>query len=250
MIIDAHMHLTVERGGLDEKRDALFLSMREDGAEKGVIIADSWLESPIGTNEQCLALFDGDDRIRVVAGISPLIDYERRLKLLEGWLREKRAAGIKLYCGHENVYIDDASLSQVYDLAAEYGVPVLFHSGWDNAHYAEPERVLRAAAARPEVTLVCCHCFYPEIERCFDTLRDVPNVMFDTSSVADSEKYLDRFRPVLEREISLLPERFVFGSDYNGCSRRAHMDFFSSLSLSEAAREKLFSGNAQRLYGF
>lgn len=250
MIIDAHMHLTVECDDLEGKKAALLRSMDEDGTDKGLVIADSETVSGIGRNEQCIELFDGDDRIRVVAGISPFIDYERRCLLLEQWLKEKKIVGIKLYCGHEPIYIDDASLEPVYNLAVKYSVPVLFHSGWDNARYAEPERVARAAAAHPNVTLVCCHCFYPELERCFGTLRDLPNVIFDTSSLADSPEYLDGFRPILEKYLSALPERFVFGSDYNGCSRRAHIDYFSSLSISDRTRDLLFFGNAQRIYGF
>ena len=249
MIIDAHMHLTVESDGMENKKAALLRSMEADGADKGIIIADSTLESTIGSNEQCIELFEDDDRIRVVAGISPFIEYESRLALLDGWLRDKKAVGVKIFCGHEPVHIDSPSLEPVYAMAAEYGVPVLFHSGWDNPQYAAPEYVLGAAAAHPDVTLICCHCFYPEIEYCFDTLKSTPNVMFDVSSLADSPEYLDGFRPVLEDYINMMPERFIFGSDYNCCSRRAHIDFFASLRIGSRARDMFFCGSAGRVYG-
>lgn len=246
IITDAHMHLPTAPETFLGKKDALLKEMRKNGVLRGVVISDSELESSIGALSDCAELFKDCADIAVIGGISPYIQYEKQLKLLENYIAEGAVAGIKLFCGHEPIYINDPVLQPVFGLAEKYGVPLLFHSGWDNAQYTEPERIRDAAQKYPQVTFVCCHCCYPALPACFDALLQTPNVFFDISSIADSDPLA--FKAVLEQAIHQKPERFIFGSDFGSCSQTAHLDFARTLHIKDRERNLLMNGNADRLY--
>lgn len=62
--------------------------------------------------------------------------------------------GIKLFTGHETFYLTDEKLKIVYELAIQYNVPVLFHSGWDNFKYADVSLAAEVAKSYPNL---CCN---------------------------------------------------------------------------------------------
>ena len=245
-ITDAHMHLPTAPAALSGKKDALYEEMRKNGISRGIVISDSELESSIGTLSDCAELFKDCADIAVVGGISPYIQYEKQLKLLESYIAEGAVAGIKLFCGHEPIYINDPVLQPVFGLAEKYSVPLLFHSGWDNAQYASPERIRAAAKKYPQIKFICCHCCYPTLASCFETLLQLPNIFFDISSIADSDT--STFKAVLEQSIHQKPEHFIFGSDFGSCSQAAHLAFAQSLCIADRERRPLMHDNADRLY--
>lgn len=53
----------------------------------------------------------------------------------------------------------DEKLKVVYELAIQYNVPVLFHSGWDNCKYADVSLVAEVARSYPDLKVVCCPLF-------------------------------------------------------------------------------------------
>lgn len=245
-ITDAHMHLPVNFRTLPEKKDALLREMHENGISRGVVISDSELQSSIGFLTDCAVLFKNHPDIAVIGGISPYIQYEKQLEILEHYIAEGSVVGIKLYCGHEPIYLTDPVLEPVYALAQKYHVPVLFHSGWDDPQYSAPDVIRQAAEANPQVLFVCCHCCYPDLAACFRALSAFSNVYFEISSIADSDP--QKFREILEQAITRTPERFLFGSDFGSCSQKAHLDFVETLNISDCDRRALLCGNADRLY--
>lgn len=249
MIIDSHLHLPVDYPNFLSKKAALLNELKRNGVDRGIIIADSELESVIGSARDCAELFEGSNVISVIAGISPNSEYASQLDYCRELLENKRIVGLKVYTGHEDFYCTDSCLTPVYDIAAEYHVPVLFHSGWDNAHYAAPKLIKELAVSRPDNTFVYCHCYYPKLEECFEELWNFPNVYFDTSSVADNEKLLPKIKSELEKAIHEMPERFIFGSDFGSCSQSIHLSFAESLDITDEERELFMHVNAERVYG-
>lgn len=242
------MHLPSEEPDLESKKRRLLSDMKANGVDIGIVISDSELESTIGSMDDCAELFSDCPNVLAVAGISPHINYNEQLEKLRNYLTRGLFVGIKLYCGHEPIYIDNGALKPVFRLAAEFNVPVLFHSGWDNAQYAAPERVKAAAVENPEVRFVCCHCYYPKLAECFETLKSCPNVYFDLSSVADDPERFQSIAAVLERYIPEMPERFIFGSDYGCCDQKTHIAFLESLNIPDEYRQLIFSLNAKYVY--
>ena len=248
MIIDAHLHLPVGFPDFPSKRQALLDELTRNGADRGIVIADSAPESEIGSTQDCAALFDGDAVMKVVAGISPFFSYREQLALCRNLLAHGNIVGLKLFTGHEYFYCTDAVLDPVYDLAAEFSVPVLFHTGWDDAQYAAPPVMQQLAQSRPQNTFVYCHCYYPAAAQCFETLGGCENVYFDISSTADDPANIPQIKKALEAAIPAMPQRFLFGSDFGSCSQRAHLEFAASLRLTAEQRELLMCRNACAVY--
>lgn len=248
MITDSHLHLPVEPSDFTAKGEALAEELRRNGVDRGIVIADSELESVIGSAADCAELFKGSDMIKVIAGISPFISYEKQLAFCRSLLESGDIIGFKLYTGHESFFCTDTVLDSVYDLAAEFDVPVLFHTGWDNSQYSAPEKMRELALRREQNRFVYCHCFYPRLEECFDVLKDCKNVWFDTSSVADDPALCPRIKRTLETAIAAMPERFIFGSDFGSCSQKAHLSFADCLDITPKQRELFMCENAERVY--
>ena len=248
MIVDSHLHLPVDPPDFPAKKQALLGEMKRNGVDRGIVIADSEPESVIGSVRDCAELFRGDAVIKVIAGISPLINFEEQMRCCRELLESGDIIGIKLYTGHETFYCTDSSLLPVYDLAAEFRVPVLFHTGWDNNQYAAPEKMQKLAVKRRENTFIYCHCFYPDTEYCFEVLRECENVYFDTSSLADDAGKCGQIRKSLEKAIKKMPGRFIFGSDFGSCSQSAHLRFAESLDITAEQRELFMHGNAEYVY--
>lgn len=241
------MHLPTGFPTIEEKKKALLAEMKRNGVSKGVVISDSAIESEIGSLCECAELFSDTDNIFVVGGISPFFDYEGQLVLLEKFISEKKVAGIKIYCGHEPIYLDDKKLNPVYRIAEEYGVPVLFHSGWDNPQYSSPEVIKLAAALHPKVKFVCCHCCYPKLAECFEKLAEFENVYFDLSSTADDPEIYSEVKSAVENAVRNIPKRIIFGSDHASCDQRKHIEFFTGLDISDNEKGLIFYKNAEEI---
>lgn len=248
-VVDAHVHLPTFDGlrSPEEKRLRLLQDMEKDRVDRCVLISDSELESSIGSMEECVGLFDRNEYVRVVAGISPMIAFETQLDRLNGYLDAGKAAGIKLFPGHENFFLSDPVLEPVWRLAERYDVPVLFHSGWENSAFTSPAVVRSAAESHPAVRLVCCHCFYPDLEECLK-MTDLPNLLFDLSSVADDPGLMEKLLPTVRELIRAVPDRVLFGSDYASCERAPHLRMMEQLELSAEERRKVLSDSALSLY--
>lgn len=249
MIIDAHVHLPIVDGciSLQQKKERLLLEMTQNQVSRCIVISDSDITSPIGTVDECVELFRNVEKVYVVGGISPFFDYEKQLKKLEGYLEQKMIIGIKLFTGHEMFYLTDNRINEVYDLAIRYDVPVLFHTGWDNSQYSAVSEVAKVAEEYPELKLVCCHCFYPNICDCQEVIR-CSNVYFDISSIADDCTILEEIESEIKKLIHEIPTRVLFGSDYSGCKQMHHIEMVRRLGLDKSTEELVFEKNATRLY--
>ncbi len=162
-IIDAHMHLPVNAGSFEKSKKLLLDEMKINGIEKGIVISDSEKESAIGSMTDCVCLFEDRSDIYIVGGVSPLIDYNAQLEKAEEFIKQKKIIGIKVFCGHEPIYLDSTDLKPVYNVAERYNIPVLFHSGWDNPQYSSPKIIRSAASRNFGVRFVGCHCCYPNL---------------------------------------------------------------------------------------
>ena len=161
---------------------------------------------------------------------------------------ERNIVAIKLFCGHEKFYLNDCRLMSVYDIAARYCVPIVFHSGCENAKYAEPDIVQKVSRQYGNINFICCHLNYPKVTECVQELRNCQNVYFDLSSIADDNSIAMKFCELLSQQIHEMPERFLFGSDYESCDIKEHIDFIDKLRISDIEKERIFYSNAKRLY--
>ncbi len=246
-IIDAHMHLPADMLTLKEKKSIILTEMKRNKVSYGFVISDSAIVSNIGSMEECAELFCNCNMIGVIGGISPLIDYDKQLRLLENYIIAGNISGIKIYSGHEPIYPNDFRLTRIYEIALKHSVPVLFHTGWDMPEYSSPIIVKQIADIYKNINFICCHCCYPNLTECFDILSKCKNVYFDISSLAEG-KHFD-VRKALEDTIHIMPDRFIFGSDLGCCSQSEHIEFAQSLNISKKEKMLLFYENSENIFG-
>lgn len=249
MIIDAHVHLPIgeDCSTLCRKREKLFQELERNHIDRCIVISDSCMESDIGNLNECVELFRESDIVDVVGGISPYFGFQTQLKKIRDYLDKNLIVGIKLYTGHEAFYLSDKRLKEVYTLAQQYDVPVLFHSGWDNCQFSDVNVVAEVARQYSNLKLVCCHCFFPRIDKC-QLLVKYPNVYFDISSTADNRAILNDIDEKIKKLIEAVPERVLFGSDYSGCSQEEHLQFVKNLRLNKMLAKSIFEGNAKYVF--
>ena len=249
MIIDVHVHLPVgeECNSLQQQKEQLLQELKRNQVSQCIVISDSCLESSIGSMDECVELFRETENVAVVGGVSPFFEYPMQLIKLKNYLDEKLVVGIKLFTGHEAFFLTDKRLEMVYELAIQYDVPVLFHSGWDNSQYSDVMLVAEVARKYPKLKLVCCHCFVPELEKCMHLMK-FKNIIFDLSSIADDISNRVRNAEIVKRIIDLAPERVVFGSDFSCCSQKEHIEFIKELKLTKNIEDNIFWRNAKDIY--
>jgi len=251
MIIDAHIHLPCYDDNLisfEDKKTRLLDDLKKVSVDGAIVIADSEESSPIGTPQECVELFSDTKNIFVIGGVSPLIDYEERLMQLEEYLKNKLIVGCKLYPGHEAFYMDDARLNDVIKLCEKFDVPLLVHTGWDNAQYNHPKYFVNIAKAHPDLRIVICHLYWPDIDLCYSLTSKYQNIYYDISSLAYTTECLEKTRTSLEKIALNDIDRIIFGTDYGMCSIKDHIDLVRSLIIDDSSKRKIFYDNAVKLY--
>lgn len=218
------------------------------GIAGGIVIADSALSSPIGTNEECLDLFGDCKNIFIMAGISPLTHYNEQLDIVKNDLKDKKIVGVKLYPGHELYYMNDRRLKKVFELCEEHDMLVAIHTEWENSEYNDPKFFTQIANDHPELKMVICHMWYPHISYCVKITETNKNIFFDISSLAfeDSNKEMINFE--LSKIVRKYPDRVIFGSDYGACSMQSHIELANRLDAPEEYKEQIKWISALTIY--
>ncbi|MCL2639563.1 MAG: amidohydrolase [Phycisphaerales bacterium] len=250
-IFDTHVHLPCYDGllSLEDKKRRLVNDLDEAGVCGAIVIADSLDNSAIGSTDECVALLaDTTENIFVIGGISPLIDFEKRLARTEGYLQKKQIVAVKIFPGHEPYDLSDKRLEAVFGLCQKYGVPLAIHTGWENSHLTHPKYIATIASERPNLKIVICHLYWPQIDLCYLTTKEYKNVYYDISSLASDKTMFDGVSHSLTRMAVENAERILFGSDYGECSIKDHIKLVESLAIADNKKRMIFSGNAFGLY--
>lgn len=259
MIIDSHLHLSLDDNNdtYEKSFDRLLENLKKNSIDQAIIIPDHLANSGCANLEVL-------ERVAKKPGIffmvSPYIfkyskDDVDRIKEL---LAAKKVLAIKFFPGHDAFYPTDKRCEPFYELCLKHDVPIVFHTGintnnHDCAKYNNPRHIAKIAQKYPDLKIVIAHYFWPEMEHCYQTTKDYPNIYFDTSAVADDEVVaesggLEKIREILEKTISERPENVLFGTDYSMCDTKKHIELIQSLNVSEDLKEAVFSKNAQKLY--
>jgi predicted TIM-barrel fold metal-dependent hydrolase len=133
-----------------------------------------------------------------------------RLDLSEGPVEEARrcldlgARGIKLHPRAQRFLLNDARLAPIFEIASEYGVPILIHGGRGLPPIADD--LGRLHAAYPETQLIIAHAGIADLAGLAANFAGEAGIFFDTS-VWSPVDLLDFFRQIS-------PEQVLYASDY------------------------------------
>lgn len=263
MIIDVHTHLN----NYDEERvhpvqaclDDLRETMRRNGVDYALVLSSYKVNEHRPSTASVIEATENDDNIFVVAGISYLNYKERDLREVSDYLQEGLVKALKLYPGYEPFYPYDKRCQVIYDLAMEYDVPVMFHTGdtyspQGKVRFAHPLNIDDVAVDHPGMKIVICHIGNPWIRDCMEVVYKNNNVYADISGLVlgNFEDAFEKYMLAQIKEMILYagePRYLLYGTDWPISSMEGYLAFMRGLDLSPAAKEMIMWRNAAELYG-
>ncbi len=260
MLIDFHTHAFPEKiaqkaiiglsnaaGGLCPQTDGTVASLKAEMANDGVDIS---VVQSIATNPRQQAKVNDfaieinkDPAIVAFGSVHP--DAPDALAELER-IRDAGLKGVKLHPEYQQFYADDGKMKPIYRKISQLGLITLFHSGQDYGfappYHAMPEHMLRALRWF-DTPVIAAHwgglgCG----EAVLNTLC-AEHIWFDLSfGYSAMPKYLAQ--AIVDRHGA---DRLLFGSDMPWHRPAWELQLLNTLDISPADREKICSGNAQKL---
>ena len=262
MIIDVHTHLNnyhEERvRSISECLDNLQESMDRNQVDYALVLTSYKVTEHRPSTRQVIEATRDLNNISVVAGISYLNYKEKDLREISDYLKEGLVKGLKLYPGYEPFYPHDNRLQVVYDLAVEYDVPVMFHSGdtyspQGKVRFAHPLHIDDVAVDNPDLKIVICHVGNPWIRDCMEVVYKNDNVHADFSGLVLGD-FSDKFEKYMKAQLEEMilyagePKYLLYGTDWPISTMRSYIAFMKQLDLPDDKKELIMWKNAAALF--
>ena len=261
-VIDCHTHVNnyhhEDVESLQQCLNDLQREMRRNRVDVALVLT-SYKVSPgrPPTREVVRATRDLTN-VYIVAGISYEHFSPGQLTELREYLRDGSVRGLKLYPGYEPFYPADEKLRGVYELAAEFGAPVMIHSGdtftpQGKVKFAHPLHVDEVAVDYPNVNFIICHLGSPWFRDCMEVVYKNKNVYTDISGLVLGD-FSDRFEEFMHKQIQEMltygvePDKVLYGTDWPISSMESYLEFMEELRMPEKDRRKIMYENAARLF--
>jgi predicted TIM-barrel fold metal-dependent hydrolase len=262
MIIDCHTHLNnyhnEEISALEKNLQDLLGAMRRNRVDMALILTSYKISAGRPSVRAVVEATREMKNLFVVAGLNignldPAVIGELRESLREGTV-----CGLKLYPGYQPFFPNDAVLKPVYDLAEEFQVPVMIHTGdtfsaSGKLKYSHPLLVDEVAVDHPEVSFIICHLGNPWFRDTMEVVYKNKNVYTDISGLVLGD-FTDRFEAYMHRQLQEMliygmePDKVLFGTDWPISSMESYVQFIEELSIPERDRKKILWENTARLF--
>jgi hypothetical protein len=170
LIIDVHTHVNNYHEekvvSLKVCIDRLQESMAYNKVDCALVLASYKVNEHRASTRDVVNATRDMKNLYVVAGISFLNYREKDLRELSDYLQDGLVKGLKLYPGYEPFYPSDSRCQVLYDLAMEYDVPVMIHTGETytpkgRIRYSHPINIDDVAVDNPNLKIVICHMGTP-----------------------------------------------------------------------------------------
>ncbi len=263
MLIDFHTHAFPEKiaaRALAALAERAKMTPLTDGTVPGLVSSmDAWqvdkaVVCNIATNvKQQTSVNDFAIRTKEAHGdrLIPLGSVHPDAPDLADEIQRIHAAGLvglKLHPDYMEKDFDDPAYGPILDAAAQLGMFVIIHAGFDvysPGHiFAPPEAILRVIQRHPKLKLVCAHfgsnCLWDSAEAKLAGQK----IWMDTSMGCR-----EGMSPAQAKRILLKhdPERILFGSDCPWCDPTYNAAWLEKLGLPGTLLDKIFYQNAQGL---
>jgi len=262
MIIDVHTHLNNyqedQSRPLKSRLSEMLETMATNSVDHALVLTSYKVNEHRPALSDVIEITRDVSNIDVVAGISYLNYQERDLREIAEYLEGGIVKGLKLYPGYEPFYPYDKRCDVVYDLAVEFDVPVMFHTGdtyspKGKLRYAHPLNIDDVAVDHPEMKIVICHVGNPWIRDCMEVVYKNKNVYADISGLVlgDFNSHFEEFMSKQLKEMIVYagePRYLLYGTDWPISNMDSYIDFMNKLPLSDRDRERIFWENATHLF--
>lgn len=262
MIIDVHTHLNnydeEQKVSLEASLAQLQESMASNQVDHAMVLTSYKVNEHRPSTADVVEATETIDNIHVVAGISYENYRERDLRELADFLKDRRVVGLKLYPGYEPFYPADKRCQVLYDLAMEFDVPVMFHTGdtfnpRGKLRYSHPLNIDEVAVDNPKLKIVICHIGNPWIRDCMEIVYKNKNVYADISGLVlgDFKSQFKKFMLQQVKEMIIYagePHYLLYGTDWPICRMGSYLKFVKKLGLPPASEELIMWKNAVRLF--
>ena len=239
---DAHTHLGVDEDGYAHQTPEELLEVMD--ADR----VDRVFTFPLNDPERVPNYRVPNDRVLDWAAAAPdrLVPF-CRLDLSDDPIAEavrcldRGARGIKLHPRAQKFDFGERGLDPVFSVAAERSVPILIHAGRGLPAIAEDLRAL--VERHPGAQLILAHAAIADLQHISRTLRNHPNVVYDTSvwSTTDLRALLSTAAPEQVLWASDLP----YGQPGNCIVQLTHA--CRGVGASDDQIRAMFWGNAERV---
>jgi predicted TIM-barrel fold metal-dependent hydrolase len=261
-IIDCHVHLNNYHEelavSLEESLDKLQAAMDDAAVSYALVLTSYIVSEHRPSTAQVVRAAERIPSLGVVAGISYNNYRQQDLRDLAELLDAGLVKGVKLYPGYEWFYPHDPRMRVVFDLADEFDVPVMIHSGdtyspKGKVKFAHPLEIDEVAVDHPGVPIVICHLGNPWLVDCMEVVYKNRNVHADVSGLILGE-FTAAFEEYMEaqiREVILYAgdsRRFLYGSDWPICSMKSYVEFLRQLDLAPADYRAIMYENTRKLF--
>ncbi|MGR9047359.1 amidohydrolase family protein [Halobacillus faecis] len=196
----------------------------------------------------------------VCPGINPFCLGQDALDRLEAELQKPETVGVKIYLGYYPFYAYDDIYQPVYDLAAAYELPVVFHTGDTYSErgllkYSHPLTLDEVAVARRDVNFVMAHLGDPWVLTGAEVVYKNRNMFADLSGwLVGTKKELDA--RLVDNHFDHVRhaltycdhyDKLLFGSDWPLVPIKDYADFIAAFIPSKHV-EDVFYNNACRVF--
>jgi predicted TIM-barrel fold metal-dependent hydrolase len=167
------------------------------------------------------------------------------------------AKGVKFHPSLQGFSPNDTAHYPLYEIAAEAGVPVVFHTGQTGIgaglpggrgiklRYSDPMLIDDVAADFPSLTIVLAHPSVPWQDSAISIATHKANVYIDLSGWLPQY-----FPPQLVRAANgLLKRKVLFGSDFPVITPERWLADFENLDIKDDVRPLILKENATRMLG-
>jgi uncharacterized protein len=262
MIIDSHIHISTYSDNAKNLKEAFILfleEMKKNNLSAAIIIPDNVEGSDkIADLYKAIELI-GDRKNLFLLGSPQIIQRgSSEIKKYQKLLEDGRVKGIKFFPGHDPYYPTDERCLPYYELCEKFDVPVLFHTGENSgdsecAKWNDPKYIVEIAKKYPKLKVIITHYFWPKMEYCYETTKEIPNIYFEIAAMADAEVIeasggIEKVREILRKTIMERPGKVMFGSDWPMCKIEEHIELVKSLKSASDVEGKIFRDNAIKIY--
>lgn len=179
-VIDFHVHLWEEDKGKSAKD---ILNMMDASNIERICLL-----SPLkyGKDEVLVEkVQEGEGRILGFA----VVENIENINDIENLIKKQLVHGLKVFPGMFNCYAGDEKLFPIYEVATEYHLPILFHSGvtgsWElESKFFRPVFYEKAARKFPDLDMVLAHMSWPWVDEAIGIAYITPNIYLDISTGA------------------------------------------------------------------